>query len=81
MDESLFCGSGPGIAGIPVLSGAGFRLAMWVIVTLLSAGYMMIYAEKIRKNPAHSVVYESDAYFRGKNGLCFGGGEGIQSGP
>ena len=55
-----------GIAGIPVLSGAGFRLAMWVIVTLLSAGYMMIYAEKIRKNPAHSVVYESDAYFRGR---------------
>ena len=55
-----------GIAGIPVLSGAGFRLAMWVIVTLLSAGYMMIYAEKVRKNPAHSVVYESDAYFRGR---------------
>ena len=26
----------------------------------------MIYAEKIRKNPAHSVVYESDAYFRGR---------------
>lgn len=55
-----------GIAGIPVLSGAGFRLVMWVIVTLLSAGYMMIYAEKVRKNPAHSVVYESDAYFRGR---------------
>ena len=26
----------------------------------------MIYAEKVRKNPAHSVVYESDAYFRGR---------------
>ena len=41
-----------GIAGIPVLSGAGFRLAMWVIVTLLSAGYMMIYAERyVRTRP------------------------------
>ncbi len=55
-----------GIAGIPVLSGASFRLAMWVIVTLLSAGYMMVYAEKIRKNPQHSAVYESDEYFRSR---------------
>lgn len=55
-----------GIAGIPVLSGASFRLAMWVIVTLLSAGYMMVYAEKIRKNPQHSAVYESDEYFRNR---------------
>ena len=35
-----------GIAGIPVLSGATFRLIMWVVVTALAAGYMMIYAEK-----------------------------------
>ncbi|MCE5202566.1 MAG: putative basic amino acid antiporter YfcC [Synergistaceae bacterium] len=55
-----------GIAGIPVLSGATFRLIMWCIVTALSAGYMMIYAEKIRKNPELSVVYNSDNYFRNK---------------
>lgn len=55
-----------GIAGIPVLSGAGFRLILWCIVTLLSAGYMMFYAEKVRKNPKHSVAYETDAYFRGR---------------
>lgn len=53
-----------GIAGIPVLSGATFRLIMWVIVTGLSAIYLMIYAERIRKNPASSVTYKSDAYFR-----------------
>lgn len=55
-----------GIAGVPVLSGAGFRLAMWVIVTLAAAAYMMVYAEKIRKNPSKSVAYETDAYFRDK---------------
>lgn len=55
-----------GIAGVPVLSGAGFRLAMWVIVTLAAASYMMVYAEKIRKNPSRSVAYETDAYFRDK---------------
>ncbi len=53
-----------GIAGIPVLSAATFRLIMWVVVTALAAGYTMFYAEKIRKNPKSSVVYESDGYFR-----------------
>ena len=38
-----------GIAGIPVLSGAKFRLIMWFVVTALSAAYLMRYAEKIRK--------------------------------
>ena len=55
-----------GIAGVPVLSGATFRLIMWVAVTLASAAFMMAYAERIRKNPQHSVVYEGDAYFRSR---------------
>lgn len=53
-----------GIAGIPVLSGASFRIVMWVVITGASAAYMMVYAEKIRKNPQASVMYEADAYFR-----------------
>ena len=53
-----------GIAGIPVLSGATFRLIMWVVITALSAGYLMIYGEKIRKNPESSLTYKSDDYFR-----------------
>jgi len=53
-----------GIAGVPVLSGATFRLIMWFVVTALAAGYMMYYAEKIRKNPTSSVMHEADGYFR-----------------
>ncbi|MBL7576290.1 Uncharacterized membrane protein YfcC, ion transporter superfamily [Peptoniphilus asaccharolyticus DSM 20463] len=53
-----------GIAGIPVLSGAKFRLIMWFVVTALSAAYLMRYAEKIRKNPKLSVMHEADAHFR-----------------
>lgn len=53
-----------GIAGIPVLSGASFRLVMWIIITALAAGYMMVYAEKIRKKPELSAVYKTDEYFR-----------------
>ena len=53
-----------GIAGIPVLSGATFRLVMWVVITLLAAVYMMFYAERVRKIPTASVAYETDAHFR-----------------
>jgi len=53
-----------GIAGVPVLSGASFRLIMWFVVTALAAAYMMYYAEKIRKNPTSSVMHEADGYFR-----------------
>jgi len=53
-----------GIAGIPVLSAASFRLAMWFIITGASAAYMMVYAEKIRKKPELSAVHEADEYFR-----------------
>ena len=53
-----------GIAGVPVLSGATFRLIMWVTVTLASAAFMMVYAERIRKTPEKSVVYAGDAYVR-----------------
>jgi uncharacterized ion transporter superfamily protein YfcC len=53
-----------GIAGIPVLSGASFRLVMWVVITALSAAYMMVYAEKIRKKPELSAVYDTDEHFR-----------------
>lgn len=53
-----------GIAGIPVLSGATFRIIMWVVITGLSAAYLMVYAERIRKNPEKSLTYKSDTYFR-----------------
>ena len=55
-----------GIAGVPVLSGATFRLIMWVTVTLASAAFMMVYAERVRKTPEKSVVYAGDAYFRNR---------------
>ncbi len=55
-----------GIAGVPVLSGATFRMVMWVVVTLAADAFMMVYAERIRKNPQKSVVYAGDAYFRNR---------------
>lgn len=53
-----------GIAGVPVLSGASFRIVMWIIFTTASIVYLTRYANKIKKNPTASIVYESDNYFR-----------------
>ncbi len=55
-----------GIAGIPVLSGASFRLVMWFIVTGVGAAYVSYYGAKIKKNPQSSVMYEGDNFFREK---------------
>jgi uncharacterized ion transporter superfamily protein YfcC len=53
-----------GIAGVPVLSGAPFRMIMWAVVTIFGSAFVMWYGGRIKKNPALSPTYESDAYFR-----------------
>lgn len=53
-----------GIAGVPVLSGAGFRMIMWALVTFCGAAFVMWYGQRVKKNPQLSLSYESDAFFR-----------------
>ncbi len=53
-----------GIAGVPVLSGAGLRMAMWAVFTLTGIIFTMIYAARVKKNPLASYSYETDHHFR-----------------
>ena len=64
-----------GVSGIPVMSGAGFRIFMWVVFTGIGVAYTVKYALKIKKDPTKSVCYESDAYYRND----FKGKENIQA--
>ena len=57
-------GIAQGIAGVPVLSGAPFRIVLWVIGTAAGIFYTMVYARRIKKNPKQSLAYESDEFFR-----------------
>lgn len=60
-----------GIAGVPVMSGAWFRIPMWIFFTALTIIFTMRYAQKVKKNPKISVAYESDKGYReefGENG-------------
>lgn len=53
-----------GIADIPVMSGAWFRIPLWIFFTGLIIVFTMRYAAKIKKNPKLSTAYESDQAYR-----------------
>lgn len=53
-----------GIAGVPVMSGASYRIFLWVLFTAVGAGFTMVYAKKIKTTPTLSVAYESDKSYR-----------------
>jgi uncharacterized ion transporter superfamily protein YfcC len=53
-------GIAQGIAEIPLFSGWEYRLFIWVILTTIAIVYVLIYANKIEKNPERSSVYEID---------------------
>lgn len=45
---------------LPLYSGLSYRMILWVIGTIIVIGYVMVYAEKVRKKPELSPVYELD---------------------
>ena len=57
-------GIAQGIAAIPLFSGIGYRFICWVILTIIGIVFVLIYANKVKKNPKISIVYEDDAYWR-----------------
>ncbi len=53
-------GIAQGFSDLPLYSGLGYRLALWFLGTVIIVAYVMIYAEKVRKNPELSLVRELD---------------------
>lgn len=57
-------GIAQGIAGIPIMSGAGFRIFMYIVFNVVSILFLINYSKKIKKEPRLSVSYDSDEYYR-----------------
>lgn len=57
------------MADIPVFSGLGYRLIVFVTVYAVLAGFMTVYAKSIEKNPKKSICYETDIELREKYNL------------
>ena len=53
-------GIAQGFSDLPLYSGLGYRLVLWFLGTAIIVGYVMIYAEKVRKDPEASPVRELD---------------------
>lgn len=53
-----------GIAGLDLMSGAGFRMVMWLVFTALGAGSLFVYARRIRLQPETSITFELDEWLR-----------------
>lgn len=53
-----------GIANVPVLSGAPFRIALWAVFTLALVLFTLWHAQRVKRHPQLSRSYASDAYFR-----------------
>lgn len=53
-------GIAQGIAQVPLYSGLGYRLIVWVICTSVIIAWMSWYARKITKDPTKSLTYEFD---------------------
>lgn len=53
-----------GVSGVPVLSGSGLRIVMWVVFTAFGIYYTMRHASRVKKDPRSSLSYQTDKYFR-----------------
>lgn len=53
-------GVAQGIAGLPMFSGMGLRVALFICLISVSIGYVMWYARRVKKNPTLSDAYEID---------------------
>jgi uncharacterized ion transporter superfamily protein YfcC len=57
-------GIAQGLSDLPLFSGLEYRLAMWIIISLLGFAYILVYARKIKREPEKSPVYDDDDYWR-----------------
>ena len=57
-------GIAQGIADIPLFTGIGYRAVCWAILTVVGIVFVLWYANKVKKNPQSSIMYEDDAYWR-----------------
>ena len=54
------------MAGLPMFSGLGFRIFVFLVTYLILFLFLYFYAKKIERNPEKSVSYESDIELRKK---------------
>ncbi len=57
-------GIAQGIAELPLFSGLEYRLFCWAVINFIGIFYILRWANKVKKNPRASYVYDDDEYWR-----------------
>ncbi len=70
-------GIAQGIAGLPLYSGLSFRLVVWAVGTAVAIAFVMLYAERVRRDPRRSPCFAEDEVLRQQ--LHLQGGEAEQA--
>ncbi len=52
------------LAGLPMFSGIEYRFFCWVVLNVLTMAFVLFYANKVKKNPQKSIMYDMDAHWR-----------------
>lgn len=55
------------LAGLPLFSGAGFRVLIFLSIYTVLTIFLIKYAKKIEKNPKASLVYAEETHLRERN--------------
>lgn len=61
-------GIAQGLSDLPLFSGIEYRVFCWLLLTLILIICILFYAKRIKKNPKNSLTYQSDAYWRKREG-------------
>jgi len=59
-------GIAQGLAGLPIFSGLEYRVLCWLLLTLITIVFTLWYANRVKKNPKKSIMYEIDNFWREK---------------
>lgn len=70
-------GIAQGIAGVPLFSGMGYRVIVWVIATAVTIAFLMWYAARIKRHPDKSPTFVLDQEKRREGTIDFGNFEGM----
>ncbi|RLD48848.1 MAG: YfcC family protein [Bacteroidetes bacterium] len=57
-------GIAQGIAELPLFSGIEYRIVTWLIINTFGIAFILRYANKVKKHPEKSLVFETDTYWR-----------------
>lgn len=64
MTNAYTVGVSQTIAELPMFSGIGYRAVAFIVFEIVSMIWLCTYANKIRKNPEKSLMYEIDSQYR-----------------